>query len=433
MKLGSLFDGSGGFPLAAKMCGIDPVWASEIEEYPIRVTKKNFPQMKHLGDVTKINGAEIETVDVITFGSPCQDLSIAGKRKGLSGERSCLFGEAIRIIKEMRCATNGKYPTFIIWENVLGAYSSNGGEDFRVVLEEIAKITETGISVPRSAKWKKSGEILADGWSIAWRTLDAQYWGVPQRRKRIFLVADFRGERAGKILFERDGLQGDIAQGKEAGKGITADVGRGVEAEKLIEMTSTSATLRAQEHGHQPVVCIAGKTEYYPLNLQIVTRHNALGRGTGFGLGDDGEPAYTLQAGHEHGVAICIAGNTIDRQIQNGGNGVGVKEGISYTLDTVDRHAVYCSTVGGFMNTEIEKSNVLMARDYKDPQIISRGDHAVRRLTPLECCRLQGFPDWWCDGVEGSDTAQYKMWGNGIALPCALYVMEGVKVELRRI
>ena len=223
MKLGSLFDGSGGFPLGAQLCGIEPVWASEIEEYPIRVTKKNFPNMKHLGDITKINGAEIEPVDIISFGSPCQDLSVAGLRKGLKhteqGDeettRSGLFYEAIRVIKEMRNATQGKYANYIIWENVYGAFSSNNGEDFRAVLTEIGRIAQEDFCAPRLEKWTDSGLILADGYSIGWRVFDAQYWGLPALRRRCFLIADFSGQRAGKILFERPGLSRNFSEIKK--------------------------------------------------------------------------------------------------------------------------------------------------------------------------------------------------------------------------
>ncbi len=229
MKLGSLFDGSGGFPLAGALCGITPVWASEVEPYPIAVTRSRFPDMIHLGDVSKVNGAEIEPVDIITFGSPCQDLSVAGLRKGLKHEengdeettRSGLFMEAIRIIKEMREATNGQYPTFALWENVPGAYSSNKGEDFRIVLEEFVKVKEPDATVPPPDKngWPYADVLVGDGWSVAYRTFDAQYWGVAQRRRRIYLVADFGGERAGKILFERESLRRYLTEGGTQGQG----------------------------------------------------------------------------------------------------------------------------------------------------------------------------------------------------------------------
>lgn len=208
LTLGSLFDGSGTFPVAGMLSGILPVWKSEIEPFPIAVTEKRLPFVKHLGDINCINGAEIEPVDIITFGSPCTDLSVAGKRQGLNTARSGLFFQAVRIIKEMRCATNGKYPRFAVWENVVGALSSNKGEDFRCVLKELCKIKIPDISVPKPEKWTKSGEILADGFSLSYRTVDAQYWGVPQRRMRIYLVADFDGECASKILFESESLSG---------------------------------------------------------------------------------------------------------------------------------------------------------------------------------------------------------------------------------
>ncbi|MCM1298223.1 MAG: DNA cytosine methyltransferase, partial [[Eubacterium] siraeum] len=196
LTLGSLFDGSGGFPLGGIISGITPVWNSEIEPFPIRVTTKRLPFVKHYGDISKLNGAELEPVDIITFGSPCQDMSIAGKRSGLGGSRSNLFYEAVRIIKEMRCATNGKYPRYAVWENVPGAFSSNGGEDFRCVLETLCKVKGDTVSIPQFERWKSAGEILGNGYSVAWRVLDAQFWGVPQRRKRIHLVADFDGECA---------------------------------------------------------------------------------------------------------------------------------------------------------------------------------------------------------------------------------------------
>ena len=231
--IGSLFDGSGGFPLAATMCGGVPKWASEVEPYPIAVTKSRFPSVKHLGSVTDIKGGEVEPVDVITFGSPCQDLSVAGKRAGLkhtdNGDdettRSGLFMEAVRIIKEMREATNGVYPRFALWENVPGAFSSNKGEDFRIVLEELIKIVEPTAVMPEVPKngWPYADSYCGDGWSLAYRVLDAQFWGVPQRRRRIYLVADFRGECAGKVSFEREGLRGYFETGRTPWQTVTGD------------------------------------------------------------------------------------------------------------------------------------------------------------------------------------------------------------------
>ncbi|MBE6034097.1 MAG: DNA cytosine methyltransferase [Clostridiales bacterium] len=216
--MGSLFDGIGGFPFAAVRNGIVPLWASEIESFPIQVTKVRFPEMIHVGDITKLDGRKLPIVDIICGGSPCQDLSVAGKRAGLDGERSGLFMEQIRITKEMRYA-DGKdrkandliRPRFFVWENVPGAFSSQNGEDFKAVLEETVRIADRTVSVPRPAGgvWKSAGCILGREFSLAWRVLDAQYWGVAQRRRRIFLVADFGGHTAPKILFEQDCLLGN--------------------------------------------------------------------------------------------------------------------------------------------------------------------------------------------------------------------------------
>ena len=205
MKLGSLFDGSGGFPLAGALFGIEPVWASEIEPFPIRVTKQRFPGMKHLGSVTEVHGDQVEPVDIITFGSPCQDISKAGKRAGIKkGKRSSLFFEAIRIIEEMRNATANKFPRFAVFENVTGILSSSGGEDFRTVIQAFCDIIKKGDTIPRptEGRWESAGAVLGEGYSIAWRSYDSQFWGVPQQRKRIFLIADFRSDRAGQIYFE---------------------------------------------------------------------------------------------------------------------------------------------------------------------------------------------------------------------------------------
>ena len=247
ITLGSLFDGIGGFPLAGSRYGIKALWASEIEPFPIKVTKIRLPDMKHLGDITQINGVEIEPVDIITFGSPCQDLSVAGKRAGLAGERSGLFMEAVRIIKEMRNTYDGSSkpirPRFAVWENVPGAFSSNKGEDFRAVLEETARIADETVVIPGPAKgkWNTAGCIAGDGYSIAWRVLDAQYWGVPQRRRRIFLVADFGGQSAPEILFKREGLSRHLAESREAGEGTAADVERSATSAGFIGLMGSKA------------------------------------------------------------------------------------------------------------------------------------------------------------------------------------------------
>ena len=298
MKLGSLFDGSGGFPLAGVMCDIEPVWASEIESYPIKVTTARFPRMKHLGDITKINGAEIEPVDVITFGSPCQDLSVAGKRAGIhEGTRSSLFFEAVRIMKEMREATDGIYPRIIVWENVHGAFSSNKGEDFRAVLRALCEIAEPGVDIPRpeKGKWRGAGCIVGDGYSVAWRTYDAQYWGVPQRRRRIYLVADFAGERAGEILFERESMRGYPAQSGEARQGTAGD------AEGSAGRSGGVRCLNPWDVQSHRLFDVDGA--YHSL----------------YAAGDAG-----LQ---HHGVVYCLQGNGIDRADTADCNGCGWRLG----------------------------------------------------------------------------------------------------------
>ena len=266
LTLGSLFDGSGGFPLGGLISGITPLWASEIEPFPIRVTTKRMPWVKHYGDVSAISGADLPPVDIITFGSPCQDMSVAGKRSGLDGERSSLFYQAVRIVKEMRCKTNGKYPRFIVWENVPGAFSSNKGEDFKAVLASVCSVKADSVSipVPPKRKWTGTGHIdVAEGFDIAWRTFDAQYWGVPQRRKRIYLVADFDGGSAGKILFESEGVSGYPPQSFSPWKRTAAGAEKSIGASSLClndqggqQMNVTedlTATLRATSN-HPPLV-----------------------------------------------------------------------------------------------------------------------------------------------------------------------------------
>jgi DNA (cytosine-5)-methyltransferase 1 len=220
LTLGSLFDGSGGFPLGAILSGIEPVWASEVEPFAIRVTTKRLPGVAHLGDINKIDGAKIPPVDIITGGFCCQDLSVAGKRAGLHGERSGLFFQVIRIVREMREATDGRCPSFVVLENVPGMYSSGKGKDFREVLNALIGTKDEALSVPmpESGRWSTAGEVVGDGFSLGWRTLDAQFWGVAQRRRRCYIVVDLAGERAGEILFDESRLSGDSKESRREGQ-----------------------------------------------------------------------------------------------------------------------------------------------------------------------------------------------------------------------
>lgn len=670
MTMGSLFDGIGGFPLAAIHNGIIPVWASEIEAFPIQVTKLRFPQMQHTGDITKLNGKTLPLVDVICGGSPCQDLSVAGQRRGLAGERSGLFMEQVRIVKEMRNADENRglpdhlvRPRYLVWENVPGAFSSAQGEDFRAVIEEIVRIKDSACHVPRpdTGRWEPAGAtILGDRFSLAWRVLDAQYWGVAQRRRRIFLVADFGGHTAPKILFEQDRLFGDSSESQSAGQGTAGTASQGTDhtggtcltpwdvqsrrifsedtvwpalyggeggghgyiqkkeqenAEQVLCLNDQggermditegfTATLRAGMSGHPPLVAeqtaVSGVVtkgngdcfltpdvhtsltggggqagQGYPCVLTAGFCGNASAEAGGIGyqsersptlktgtapsilcLNDQGEsemhlseavtgtlqeqehgyqplvlasgqggaeigtgicPTITEAAGtsgnnqpilfENHGIdsrytgphavaptmsarygtggnnvplisddpqSYCIAGNIIDREVQNGGNGLGCQPDISYTLTGMDRHAVFSRQRSDEL-VENEVVSTQSARQHKDatdlvcqPDIFgqsqygayaegcttlraSGGDHGggsenlvamsgenpaerrlIRRLTPLECERLQGFPDGWTDMPGASDSARYKALGNSVAIPCVDFVLRGIAYFLCR-
>ena len=312
--------------------------------------------MIHLGDITKIHGDEIEPVDCITFGSPCQDLSIAGRRAGLAGERSGLFMEAVRIIKEMRSSTNGLYPTFAIWENVPGAFSSNNGDDFRAVLEELACVEQPNAVIPgppRGGRWSKAGAIAGNGWSLAWRQLDSQYFGVAQRRKRIALILDLGGQRAGEILFERTSLSRHpdpcIQAWKEVA-GLTANrpagndrmVGAGFlcgssrNADSRGTEADRAGKSEAEERTSGDKCCEA--TAY---TLKI--RSGCAGGGKGALV--QTEKTGTLSTIQDQTIfqliqepTYCISGNTVDRKTNQ--NGTGVRESGAFTVNTVDRHAV---------------------------------------------------------------------------------------------
>lgn len=576
LTLGSLFDGSGGFPLGGLISGITPLWASEVEPFPIRVTTKRLPQVKHLGDVSKINGGEIPPVDIITFGSPCQDMSIAGKREGLAGGRSSLFYEAVRIIKEMRCKTNGEYPRFVVWENVPGAFSSNKGEDFREVLKSLCEVKSTGVTVPEppKGKWKNAGNIVADDFSIAWRVFDAQYWGVPQRRKRIYLVADFAGGCAGKILFESEGLSGHSSKSIFSWKGTAKCLERGTDetGSKLVfenhsqdtrytgplETAPTVSSTYGTGGNNQPFVVEGAKCFDVRFTSEGTrnARQNCYETDTSRTIDTGGNAPDSNQGGvavvygicakdsnamkssnphsgfYEADTARCLDGNggnptcnqggmavvslqgsMIGRKEENGPRGDGINEDVSFTLNATDKHAVVYAIdreafncgqkfartpgitdkgVNSTLNTQgpsavaipvfssskasffteanEELANTLVATDYKDPPIVNDNapSYIVRRLTPTECARLQGFPDWWCSHLETeepteddikfwsevfethreivgkstkpksekqiikwlkdphSDSAEYKLWGNGVALPNVVFVLSGI-------
>lgn len=566
MTLGSLFDGIGGFPLAAVHCGGVPVWASEIEPFPMRVTKLRFPDMIHVGDITKLDGAKLPPVDVICGGSPCQDLSVAGLRKGLAGERSGLFMDQVRIVKEMRAEDERRgvsddfiRPRYLVWENVPGAFSSANGEDFRAVIEEIVHIKDSTCHVPRpdTGRWESAGAaILGDQFSLAWRVLDAQYWGVAQRRRRIFLVADFGGLTAPKILFEQERLLGDPAEGQGQGKGVTTAAGNSsadsggsrVAEEKQVDIfafhinqreetinlngisgalmattnmqmqtfvaegmrkfesaekeeeclclndqggermevsVDVTATLRAGMSGHPPLVmgiqqgsagteeipdpALTEEAETGGNNQQILFENHGIdARYTGphevaptmsarYGTGGNNVPLVS-----DMPESYCIAGNIIDREVQNGGNGLGCQPDISYTLTSADRHAVFSRQRSDeFLQNRVTASQ--SARQHKDATdlvcepyqntvgTIGYTDHKginnqyvsedkcivenrklIRRLTPLECERLQGFPDHWTDIPGASDSARYKALGNSVAIPCVDFVLRGIAYFLRK-
>lgn len=565
LTLGSLFDGIGGFPLAGVRQGFTPVWASEIEPFPIQVTKLRFPDMLHVGDITLLKGAELTPVDVVCGGSPCQDLSVAnGRRVGLQGERSGLFMEQVRVIKEMRAhdkadgrTADAVRPRYMVWENVPGAFSSADGYDFQAVLEETCRIADSTVSVPRppGGVWQSAGAILGDQFSVAWRVYDAQYWSVPQRRKRIYLVADFGGHTAPQILFKQDSLLGDSASCEEARQGAAACSGTGtgdpggnsfhtgttarqsltswdlqrrnicesdcvrsslyigksgsngdVSAEKdnqipedgtnmvssvlclndqggnRMDITENmTATLRAQMDSHPPLV-LSREPELYE-NHGIDSRYTgphkvAPTMSARYGTGGNNVPLISQTSVFSEdncaelstAETYCIAGNIIDRQDHNGGNGIGVQPDISYTVTATDRHCVFSQQ----RSDEYVQNDVVStqsARQYKDAtDLVCEAEIAgidcrsgtensdlcgtlqshpsggyslntlhpvrvgklIRRLTPLECERLQGFPDYWTDIPGASDSARYKALGNSVAIPCVEHVLRGIAYFLRK-
>ena len=399
LTLGSLFDGIGGFPLAAVNVGITPVWASEIEKAAVSITKRHFPKMKHLGDITEIYGAKIQPVNIITFGSPCQDLSIAGLRAGLEGRRSGLFNEALRVIKEMRYATDGKYPARIVWENVPGTFSSNGGRDFQTVIGEIAKTAEPGISIPRPSDkygWLAAGGIVGDCWSLAWRVLNAQYFGVPQRRRRIFLVADFTDRCAGEILFKPESGSRDFEKSGEKGEKPSRSSKDSFKAAGFNGWRSITGSIEYKEE------CSPCINASMPPN--VVEQYYI----------DFGHRSSRIQMSPE--TAVTLMGE---------GGGVGAKTGL-YCLPDIP---FICNGFGNYSQGDVGKT--LLSRDDVTTADLIASQYSVRRLTPLECERLQGYPDGWTefghDGKAISDNQRYKALGNSVAVPCVEYVLSRMR------
>lgn len=417
--------------------------------------------MIHYGDIKTLSGSTLPPVDVIIGGSPCQDLSVAGKRAGLAGERSNLFLEQIRIVKEMQDATDGVYPRYMVWENVPGALSSNRGEDFRRVLQEIVDIKENR-PIPRPEKWRTSGCILGDGYSVAWRILDAQFWGVPQRRRRIALVADFAGQSAQEILFIRRGLHGNPAQAEKAGQAGagTADPGAGTAVWGMWQNNSadarsdgiqrdTAPTLKADHPGL--VAALDARTKIGIVGEKSPTiraeSHGVPGTvlciGTGREKQSITEESSTLMGESRGGSPVlCISGNVADRNASC--NGTMVAENTSYTLNTIDRHVLCVDCRHG---TEDKTAHTLTGgnggRGYSlNQQPVIHRQSGLWRLTPLECERLQGYPDGWTDigdwtddkgrTRKSSDAARYKALGNSIALPPWKWVLKRISAQFER-
>lgn len=386
ITLGSLFDGIGGFPLSGAMCGVEPVWASEIEPFPIAVTMNRFPNMKHLASVTDIKGDQIEPVDIITFGSPCQDLSVAGKQAGIhEGARSNLFFEAVRIIKEMRehDRSTGRTgfdvrPRFAVWENVPGAFSSGKGKDFQAVLQTLCEVSDPYVSIPLvEGGWSKSGCIVGNGYSVAWRVYDAQYWGVPQRRKRIYLVADFASKRAGEILFESEGVSGHPETSRETRQGTTEDAEGGVggsgffEPRSLMEENWSKQNIKnalraeASKSSHVVVCSFMGGQGAKAMGIgynEIVSPTIKSVMSGGNTIPDvvypNVERTLTSEADESFCIdrdqnVVCIEGN--GQRESHLGNGYAESDQM-YTLNTVEKHAV-CYGIGSYASNAMKSSN----------------------------------------------------------------------------
>ena len=457
--LASLFDGIGGFPYAASFYNITSLWASEIVPACVSVTKRHFPDMAHAGDVTQLHGGKLPPVDIVTFGSPCQGLSLAGQRRGLADERSGLFMEAIRIIDEMREATHGEYPRFALFENVPGALSSAGGRDFAAVLQSF---TKAQIPMPYSGRWANAGMVRGVGVDLAWCVYDAQYFGTAQRRRRLFLVCDFAGKCAGEILFVPKSLRGYFEAGGTPRQGLAAfaesrpDTAGGEivvlndqgGASLTVERSGLSPTLRSQTHGNLPVVAagfdlqqITSKTNRSTLRpvqptLCETGQPHVLTMATGQANAEVlADIAPTLNCNHEQPLLVHpqIAGT-----LCASGAGLSRPAGMGSETDFCITSAGFrykAGSAAGSLGYQEETAPTLLAAQQSGVLHHHYADLIVRRLTPLECERLQGFPDFWTEQGGGrsiSDTSRYQMLGNSIAVPCVAYIMQGIYHALER-
>ena len=462
-----MFDGIGGFPYAASFYGITPLWASEILPSAVQITRRHFPGMEHVGDITRLDGRKLPPVDILTFGSPCQGLSMAGQRLGLADARSGLFTEAIRIIREMQEVTHGEYPKIALWENVPGALSSAGGRDFEAVLQAF---TASKIPMPYSGRWANAGMVRGRGVDLAWCVYDAQYFGTAQRRRRVFLVADFRARRAGEILFVPKSLRGYFEAGGTPRQGLAAfaETGAGtadgavipsaitlrirsgcegggkgplLQVEKsgtlatgndqylftlrqtgievlndqggaslAVEQKEVSPTLRSQTHGNLPVVAMGFELQ------QITSKANRSAL----------KPVQPTLCGAGNPHVICMA---------TGQANASILEDTSPTLTHSNERpiVVYPELAGTLCASGAGLSRPAGMASETDFCIVEAGEaweSLVRRLTPVECERLQGFPDGWTEyGADGrpiSDTNRYQMLGNSVAVPCVAYIMQGI-------
>ena len=427
------------------------MWSSEIDPFCIALTAQLFPDVEQLGDIKKLDAEKVTPVDIVCAGSPCQDLSVAGKQTGLKGERSGLLLRAIEFVRRMRMSTGGAQPRWFIWENVPGAFSSNAGSDFRTLLE---KISQTEIPVPRHKKWAYAGMVRSDECDIAWRLLNAEFFGVAQRRRRVFLVADFgaTGRCAGRCLFERKMLHRDSQKRKQEETGVAGSAGNSTATASRIRCLNPDYPQAWRCYDPAGKMCSLPAREGHggePGNVMV------FGFSTGASVADS-NPVYEgktpcMRTTTRLGVCetYCISGQMVDRETTMNGNGVTANK--ACTLTATDRHAVcigngqthqtYFMDKAGALNTMHDqqcvfipdKARALLAKHnmcyrYDEDTLIKQSSQrakCVRRLTCRECERLQGLPDDWTliNHKTCNKSARYRALGNGMAQPVPDFIL----------